>query len=276
MTPPPAADLPEQYRTRSETPMIGPYSTHQMDDFYAALARGEAKPSGIMNLYQHLYIAQRCAPGAKVLDVCCGRGLALPLLHRYAAHIGRYIGVDISSENLREAHERAAALGEIYHEPFPVELVECDVAEPWPQLPLFDVALYTSALEHLPFELGARSLHRTAHALAPGGTLYLSTPNSPGPAPKPLQHRVHVYEWSAQEVLDVLAETGLRVREVIGLIPPEPDQVAAALTDRYGAGAAHWYRDLAARIPAALLDVVAAAMEPSGAHELLFVCDKPL
>ena len=35
-----------------------------------------------MNLMQHLIVAERCAEGARVLDVCCGRGLALPLLCR--------------------------------------------------------------------------------------------------------------------------------------------------------------------------------------------------
>ena len=28
-----AAQLPEQYATRPGTPMVGPYSTNQMDDF---------------------------------------------------------------------------------------------------------------------------------------------------------------------------------------------------------------------------------------------------
>jgi SAM-dependent methyltransferase len=160
-----AAQLPEQYVTRPGTPMAGPYSTNQMDDFYAALSRGEAKPSGLMNLLQHLIVAEQCAPNSRVLDVCCGRGLALPLLYRYAPKIGGYVGLDISAANLDEARERIEALRATYGDPFPVELVECDVAQPWPALPSFDIALYTSALEHLPFELGAASLRNTAAAL---------------------------------------------------------------------------------------------------------------
>lgn len=31
----------ELYQTRPGTPMIGPYSDNQMDDFYAALSRGD-------------------------------------------------------------------------------------------------------------------------------------------------------------------------------------------------------------------------------------------
>jgi SAM-dependent methyltransferase len=267
--------LPEQFRTRPGTPMIGPYSTNQMDDFYAALHRGEAKASGLMNLMQHLIVALRCAPGAKVLDVCCGRGLALPLLRRYTPEIERYVGLDISPGNLNEARERIAFLRETYGGLFPVRLVECDVAQAWPQLPAFDVVLYTSALEHLPFELGARSLRSTAQALAPGGVLFLSTPQAVGPPPRPLQYRVHVYEWSRKEVEQVVGEAGLVVEDVMGLLPPEPDVVADELTERYGQGAADWYRDLAARVPGALLDTVSAVSVPKRATELLYVCRRP-
>jgi len=264
--------LPEQYVTRPGTPMTGPYSTNQMDDFYAALGRGEAKPSGLMNLLQHLIVAERCAQNARVVDVCCGRGLALPLLFRYAPGIERYVGLDISAGNLGEACERTEALRAIYGSPFPVDLVECDVAKPWPDLPAFDVAIYTSALEHLPFELGVQSLRNTAAALAPGGKLYLSTPTAVGPPPRPLQYRVHVYEWSRDEVEEVLGEAGLVIEDVMGLLPPAPDPLAAALTGRYGDAAATWYRDLVARVPRALLDAVSAVAVPDLATELLYVC----
>jgi SAM-dependent methyltransferase len=267
-----AAQLPEQYVTRPGTPMAGPYSTNQMDDFYAALSRGEAKPSGLMNLLQHLIVAEQCAPDSRVLDVCCGRGLALPLLYRYAPKIAGYTGLDISAANLDEARERIEALRATYGDLFPVELVECDVARPWPALPPFDVALYTSALEHLPFELGAASLRNTAAALAPGGVLYLSTPAAAGPPPRPLQYRVHVYEWSREEVEQVIGGAGLVVEDVMGLLPPAPDVVAAALTGQYGQAAAAWYRDLTVHVPKALLDAVSAVAVPDAATELLYIC----
>jgi len=246
-----------------------------MDDFYAALGRGEAKPSGLMNLLQHLIVAERCAQNARVLDVCCGRGLALPLLYRYAPDIERYVGLDISAGNLGEARERIEALRTIYGSPFPVDLVECDVARPWPDLPAFDVAIYMSALEHLPFELGGQSLRNTAKALAPGGVLYLSTPAAVGPPPRPLQYRVHVYEWSRDEAEQVLSDAGLIIDDVMGLLPPAPGPLAAALADRYGPAAASWYRDLAERVPRALLDAVSAVAVPDLATELLYVCRRP-
>lgn len=274
-----AAQLSEQYVTRPGTPMIGPYSTNQMDDFYAALNRGEAKPSGLMNLLQHLIVAERCAPDSRVLDVCCGRGLALPLLFRYAPMIAGYVGLDISAANLDEARERIEALRSAYGDPFPVALVECDVAQPWPDLPSheqgFSIALYTSALEHLPFEFGAESLRSTAAALGPGGVLFLSTPAAVGPPPRPLQYRVHVYEWSREEVEHVIGGAGLIIEDVMGLLPPAPDATVAALTDRYGEAAAAWYRDLVERVPKALLDTVSAVAVPDVATELLYVCRRP-
>ncbi|HYS39129.1 MAG TPA: class I SAM-dependent methyltransferase, partial [Pseudonocardiaceae bacterium] len=195
----------EQYRTRPGTPMIGPYSTNQMDNFYTALAAGRIKPTGIMNLFQRLYIAERCRPDDRVVDVCCGRGLQLPVLYQYAPDIGGYVGLDISPDNLVEARDTQARLHQQHGtSPFEVVWVKHDVAQPWPDLGGFDVAVYTSALEHLPRDLGIGSLRHTAMALRPGGLLFLSTPNTPGPPPRPLQHRVHVYEWNTDELMPVL------------------------------------------------------------------------
>lgn len=265
-------DLGEEYRTRPGTPMIGSYSVNQMDDFYAALAAGQVKPTGIMNYIQRLYVADRCLPGARVIDVCCGRGLQLPVLYRYRPTLGRYLGLDISADNLTEARHRIAELDQHYGRSFPVDLVQCDVAEPWPVTGTFDVAIYTSALEHLPRELGIASLRHTAAALTPTGTLYLSTPNTEGPPPRTLQHRVHVYEWSDAELREVLTDLGLAVDTVVGLLPPPAADLADALARTYGPGAAAWYERLREVVPAAFLDTVSAAAVPEVAVELLYVC----
>lgn len=261
------------YRTRPGTPMIGPYSVNQMDDFYDALAHGQVKPTGIMNYVQHLYVAERCMPGARVIDVCCGRGLQLPVLYRYAAHIERYIGLDIAPGALAEARHRVDELNRWYRDqPFGIEFVECDVAEPWPDIGLFDVVVYTSALEHLPRELGVASLRQVAAALVDGGRLYLSTPNTVGEAPRPLQCGVHVYEWSASELRPVLTEAGLVVDKIVGLLPPPPEQLVSALTERFGPGAADWYLRLRDAVPAPFLGTMVAAAVAEAATEVLYVC----
>jgi SAM-dependent methyltransferase len=255
--------------------MIGPYSVNQMDDFYAALAVGQVKPTAVMNYIQHLYVAERCPPGARLVDVCCGRGLQLPVLYRYATHISAYTGLDIAVASLDEARRRIRQLNDHYGGcPFSLELLECDVAGQWPPRPAFDVAVYTSALEHLPREQAITSLRNTAAALADGGRLYLSTPNTPGPAPRRLQHRVHVYEWSYEELAAVLAETGLVIEELIGLLPPPDADLAAALASGFGDGAARWHERLRQVIPAPFLDAVAAAAVPDAAAELLYVCSR--
>jgi SAM-dependent methyltransferase len=271
-------EVDDRYRTRPGTPMVGPYSVNQMDDFYAALACGEVKPTGVMNLAQRLYVAERCPPGARVVDVCCGRGLQLPVLYRYAAHIASYTGMDVSPVNLAEASEMLARLDERYGaRPFDVVLVEHDVAHPWPDdTHVFDVAVYTSALEHLPRDLAVASLRHTAAALRPGGWLFLSTPNTPGEPPRPLQHRVHVYEWNTDELMPVLErECGLAVEEQVGLLSPELDRLTHALFTRYGTGAAQWFQRLQATVPAALRDPIAAAAVPEVAAEVLYVCRRP-
>ncbi|WP_197519571.1 class I SAM-dependent methyltransferase [Pseudonocardia sp. HH130630-07] len=255
-------------RTRPGTPMTGPYSTAQMDDFYAALGAGQVKTTGVMNLMQHLLVAERCRPGDDLVDVCCGRGLALPLLRRYCPGLGSYTGIDISDTNLDEAsHGRDCA-------EFPVVFHQADVAAEWPVTGPFDVAVYTSALEHLPYERGLASLRRTADALADGGRIFLSTPNTPGPAPRPLQHRVHVYEWSHEEVVAGLRDAGFDIDrlEVIGLLPPDTPVMRGALRARYGVGAALLYDQMLQRCPSALLDPVISTGLGEAAGEVLYVC----
>ncbi len=274
----PAMAVDERYTTRPGTPMIGPYSVNQMDDFYQAIADGEVKASGIMNLAQRLYIAERCPAGAAIVDVCCGRGLQLPTLYRYSPDLARYVGLDLCPANLAEARATVARLDEHYNgRRFPVEFHECDVAAPWPASAGagFDVAVYTSAVEHLPRDLAVTSLRNVAAALRPGGVLYLSTPNTPGPAPRPLQYRVHVYEWNSTELEPVLAEAGLVVEDRVGLLPPPPEQVPAALSTQFGQGACAWYERLREAVPAALLAPIVAAALPDTATELLYVCRRP-
>lgn len=265
--------------TRPGTPMIGPYSVNQMDDFSTAIADGEVKASGIMNLAQRLYIAERCPARASVVDVCCGRGLQLPTLYRYANQLRRYVGLDLSPDNLAEARATVDRLDATYGGPrFPISLLEWDVAQPWTDDIIgdgFDLAVYTSALEHLPRDLAVTSLQNTAAALRPGGVLYLSTPNTPGEPPRPLQYRVHVYEWNSAELEPVLAECGLVVEERVGLLPPPHGRVTAALAAQFGDGARAWYQRLRDCVPTALLDTVVAAAIPDQAMEVLYVCRRP-
>jgi SAM-dependent methyltransferase len=264
----------EQVRfTRPGTPMIGPYSVNQMDDFYLALGSGQVKPTGIMNYIQRLFIAERCPPGAIVIDACCGRGLQLPVLYRYAPYIASYLGLDIAGPHIDDASAWARELDRVSGKrPFSIEFAQCDVASPWPAARSADVVIYTSALEHLPREAGAASLRHAAAALSPAGTLFLSTPNTPGEQPRLLQHGVHVYEWADTELRAVLSEAGLAVQDAIGLLPPAPEITAQVLVEQYGPGAASWYARLTAVIPEPFLATVSAAALGPAAAEIMYIC----
>ena len=135
--------------------------------------------------------------------------------------------------------------------------------------------MYTSALEHLPREEGTASLYRVADALIDGGRLFLSTPNTPGLPPRRLQHRVHVYEWSHQELFDVLLEVGFAVDEVVGILPPpDPATTLSAVAERYGPGAVEMYRELERHAPAALLGPIVSTALDDAASEVLYACTK--
>lgn len=252
--------------------MVTPYSTGQMDDFYAAFARGVVKPSGVMNYVQHLYIAQRAAlpMGQAVLDVCCGRGLLVPLLVQYAPGISGYLGIDISGENLREALAFVAPTRRL---PFPCHFVQADVTTLSSVLHRrFAVIAYTSSIEHLPREDALRSLREVTALLAPQGRLYLSTPRTLATAVPRLQYRVHVYEWDMAEMEEALDSCGLQVLESVGLLPPGDDILESAILTQFGAGAASWYRAMCATVPGPFLAPVVAAALPQVAKELMFVC----
>ena len=249
-------------------------STSQMDNFYLALAGGIAKPTGIMNYMQHLFIAQQCPEGASVLDMCCGRGLQVPLLKRYAPAVGCYVGVDISQANLDEA-QAVMRYGDGQYPLFPYEFIRGDVRFLTSFLHRqFDVVVYTSALEHLERDAGIASLEQGAQALREHGTLYLSTPRTEGPLPRQLQHRVHCYEWDREELEQVLATLRLTIIACYGLLPPADDVLAPVIASRFGEGAAAWFQDMRRFVPPAFLAPVMASSFPEVATELLFVCQK--
>src|SRR5262249_35106657 len=150
----------------------------------------------------------------------------------------------ISEKNLQEAAE-VIRYGDGCPPAFPCNYVHGDVTRDLTQLNRhFDIVIYTSALEHMPKEDGIASLQQVHCILHPKGTFFLSTPRTPGPTPKALQHRVHIYEWDKTEVEEELIRIGFTITACYGLLPPAPPILTAVLTKCFGEGAVLWFEAL--------------------------------
>jgi SAM-dependent methyltransferase len=251
-------------------------TTYQMRNFYRQLGDGFFQPLDVMNYIQHHQVAKWCKPGTRVLDVCCGRGLLLPLLRYYAPKIGRYVGVDIKPGNAIFTDRRVTdgkPVEEGYYR-FPVDLVEADAAEmagPLRERGLgeFDLIVYTSAIEHMNRPVGTATLGQCREVVAPHGSLVLTTPRTPeGKDGYDTQYRAHIYERTRAELLEDLAATGWAVIAEWGIFATMTDIRAVAK----GQGLLPFINRLARFVPSEWLAPMLAPMFPDVAKEIAFMC----
>ncbi len=200
-------------------------TTYQMRNIYEQMGDACFSVLDTMNYIQHHQIALWCGkkPGWHVLDVCCGRGLMLPLLRRYAANIGSYTGVDIEPRNAVWTRKRVTdnkPVDPATYYPFPVQYVEANVAEMSASLSRkYDILVYTSSIEHMHKEAGIASLHECRKVAADKSLLFLTCPNTPeDKSGYETQYAAHVYEWKRSELLAELAEAGFDVVAQYGLL----------------------------------------------------------
>ena len=212
-------------------------TTYQMRNFYAQLGDGLATSLELMNYMQHHKASLMARSGDRVLDVCCGRGLMLPLLRWNRPKIASYTGVDIHPQNWLEATRLSATKdirakrmapnnigsGEPYY-PFNINFLEANVAsmaKPLRDLAWapFDYVIYTSAIEHMQREDGAQSLAECYSVMKRGARLFLSSPNTADKRdPYDTQYAAHLYEWNANELTQELLEIGFRIDQVFGIL----------------------------------------------------------
>jgi len=199
-------------------------TTYQMRNFYAQFADGFFSSLDIMNYIQHHKCVTMMRKGDRVLDVCCGRGLLLPLIRYYRKNIHSYTGVDIHPPNIKEQTRRSGIKKiedmESYY-PFKVNHVLCSCEDMDTELShgSFDAIIYTSAIEHMQKDVGRRSLENCFNLIKEDGILILSCPNTPEKKdPYDTQYAAHLYEWDLQELTTELLDVGFCIKDTFGLV----------------------------------------------------------
>jgi 2-polyprenyl-6-hydroxyphenyl methylase / 3-demethylubiquinone-9 3-methyltransferase len=131
------------------------------------VARYNAKP---LDRVRGLAARIKLTPGARVADFACGNGM---LLHALAPQFGSYDGVDFSPDFIASAEawaEREGRTGYYFHCEDIVDFCSRHSAG-------FDVAATLDFSEHIADDLAVPIYAAIRQSLAPGGTLYLHTPN---------------------------------------------------------------------------------------------------
>lgn len=195
-------------------------TTYQMRNFYRQLADGFFSPLDVFNYMQHHWVAKTLGkPGVRLLDVCCGRGLLLPLLRYHAPKIASYTGVDIAPANAvfmdgKRVTDGKPTKDDSYY-PFAVDFVEGNVSALDALLKghdPFQVIVYTSSIEHMHPDSGRRSLHGCRAVAADDARMLITCPNTPEDQDGyDTRYRAHVYEWKLSELRSGLEASGWRI-----------------------------------------------------------------
>jgi 2-polyprenyl-3-methyl-5-hydroxy-6-metoxy-1,4-benzoquinol methylase len=168
-------------------------------DYFSAMT-GPSLVSSILKL-----AAPR--PGARILDLGCGRGHLLSLL---AARGFRIAGADSSPGSVRAAQAAVAAV-----EPDRIRVGDPS-AIPF-EAGAFDVVVLIETIEHVRPEGLTSLLAEVRRVLAPNGALFITTPNSEdlsanlvrcpdcGARFHPMQH---LRSWDARSLKEVLTSAG--------------------------------------------------------------------
>jgi SAM-dependent methyltransferase len=251
-------------------------TTYQMRNFYKQLRDGFFTRLDVFNYMSHHQIAQWASKrdGANLLDVCCGRGLLLPLLRYNAPDLGSYTGLDIAPKNAIWTHRRVTddkpiAADDYY--PFPTEFVEGNVADADTLLSgrEFEFIIYTASIEHMHPDDGLRSLHALHAVAAKDCTLVLTCPNTPpDQSGYDTRYRAHVYEWKLEELRSGLTDAGWTVVDTWGLDMP----VKALEEAMREAFAGHVIERVRKYIPNEWLVPVLAPMFPALSTEVGLLC----
>jgi len=242
-----------------------------MRNFYQQFKDGFFTVLDVMNYIQHHQVVRMIRIADNVLDMCCGRGLLLPMLRYYKTMISSYTGIDIKKSNAvfrtkRVTDGKPAHAG---YYPFPVHFVEGSVGEMASLLPnnFFEFIVYTSSIEHMHHDVGLQSLVEARTVAKKGATMFLSCPNTPEEQDGyDTQYAAHVYEWKKSEVVAGLEETGWKLEDCYGLLMNVTD-IAKNLPPEMRAV----FNEQRKYIPSEWLAPIWATMFPDDAKELAYI-----
>jgi len=255
-------------------------TTYQMRNFYTQFHDGFFTNLDVMNYIQHYAAAQMAKKGMRIVDVCCGRSLMLPLLRYYAKDIASYTGVDISRANIKEAMRGATEKNltpknlAMYY-PFRVSWKLCNVAEMSKVLPAesADFVIYTSALEHMHPEDGRQSLVECRKIMTDKAVMFLSCPNTPGNGYN-TRYRAHVYEWGYDELKTTLHKLGFEIVQEVGLVMGAKEMDEFYESESQPQAIRDFYARMKAYIPKTWLTAIMGVPYPQASKEILFVVRK--
>lgn len=255
-------------------------TTYQMRNFYKQFADGFFSSLDVMNYIQHHAAVMRMKTGDRVLDVCCGRGLLLPLIRWHRKGISEYVGVDIEEKNIREqtrwsgAKKMDVPMEEYY--PFNITHLLCSCEDMADHLEhgSFDKIVYTSAIEHMQKKVGIKSLRNCRKLLKSSGEMFLSCPNTfEKKDPYDTQYAAHLYEWDLEELRVALDRAGFRVVDVFGLVG-KVRQYEEWLEKNGSKEEKSIYKRLSTYLPKAWLMALFPILHPEIAAEVLIICKR--
>jgi len=254
-------------------------TTYQMRNFYRQFADGFFSSLDVMNYIQHHAAVQRMKKNDRVLDVCCGRGLLLPLIRYHKPNIKEYVGVDIEEKNINEQLRRSGTKEitdiEQYY-PFDITHVLCSCEDMHKFLDhnSFDKIVYTSSIEHMQRKAGYKSLRACHKLLKPSGHMFLSCPNTGNKQdPYDVQYAAHLYEWNLNELEQALDKVGFEITNKFGLVGKVRDY-ENWLAHNGTESEQDIYNRLKTYIPKTWLMAMFPVIHPEGASEVLLECKK--
>lgn len=246
-------------------------TTYQMRNFYKQLAEGFFTGLDVMNCIQHVKMVDLMHKGDIILDVCCGRGLVLPMIRWYKRDIDEYIGVDISQTNINEQSRWCGTkkIMGLDHYPFKITQINANVANMSDHInKQVDLIIYTSSIEHMQKEDGIKSLAECYKLLKEGHRMMISCPNTTDKTdPYDTQYAAHLYEWNLKELSGELERIGFKIESVFGIYARKRKLDKLFEKDEM-------YKKYAAYLPTKFLCAFYPIIYPEIADEVMLICRK--